>query len=239
MSPLDRRSLTVVIPAFNEEARLPGTLHEVGGFFRRRGWDAEVLVVDDGSRDGTREAGLAAAETFPFVRVIRFPKNHGKGFAVRAGFLNATRDAVLISDADLSTPIQEIERLLPWYDQGYDFVMGSRHLTGSRIEVPQPRFRRVMGRVFNLIISTLAVRGFRDTQCGFKLFRRAAFQEIFQGLQTQGFAFDIELLLCARQAGIKVREVPVRWINSELSKIHPLKDPLRMLWEVLRIRRLL
>jgi dolichyl-phosphate beta-glucosyltransferase len=239
MQPLVQRSLSVVIPSYNEEARLPRTLREVGDFLASRGCDAEILVVDDGSRDRTREAATAAGASCPLVKVLGYLDNRGKGFAVRTGFLAATREAVLVSDADLSTPIGELDRMWPFYDQGYDVVIGSRRLSGARLEIPQPLYRRGMGRAFNLIVSTLAVRGFQDTQCGFKLFRRAASQEMFRGLRTRGFAFDVELLLRARRLGLRVREVPVRWINSPDSRVRVLRDSARMLREIFRMRGLL
>ena len=239
MQPVLHRSLSVVIPCFNEEARLPRTVREIAAFLAARGHDAEIIVVDDGSRDRTREAARALEASCPFVRVVGFPRNHGKGFAVRAGFLAATKDAVLFSDADLSTPIQELDGMWPWMDRGCDVVIGSRRLSGARLEVPQPLHRRGMGRAFNLIVSTLAVRGFQDTQCGFKLFRRAALEPVFRGLKTQGFAFDVELLLLARRRGLRIREVPVRWINSPDSRVRAVRDSALMLREILRMRGLL
>jgi dolichyl-phosphate beta-glucosyltransferase len=239
MQPLLQRSLSIVIPAYNEERRLPETIRRVSDYVAREGFDAEILVVDDGSRDRTQEVATALVGSCPRLRVLGYRQNQGKGFAVRTGFLAATREAVLISDADLSTPIEEINRLWTWFEWGEDVIIGSRRLAGSQLEIPQPAYRRGMGFAFSLIVSTLAVRGFQDTQCGFKLFRRKSAQEVFERLRTRGFAFDVELLLRARRHGLRVREVPVRWLNSPDSRVRPVRDSARMLREILRMKGLL
>lgn len=231
------RALSVVIPAYNEERRLPGTLEAVSSYLESRGIEAEILVVDDGSRDGTR----AAAERLrlPTVRVLGYPRNRGKGYAVRTGVLAATRDPVLFTDADLSTPIEDLEILWACLDQGCHVAIASRLLAQSRILVRQPWHRRMVGRTFAGVVSLLAVRGFRDTQCGFKLFRSEAARRLFAPLRTVGFAFDVEVLLRARRLGLRVAEVPVRWVNSPDSRIHPVRDSGRMLVEILRMRGIL
>jgi dolichyl-phosphate beta-glucosyltransferase len=233
-----RRSLSVVIPAFNEERRLPKTVGEIDAFLRERGYDAEIVVVDDGSRDATYEKARSLCETIPSLRVLTFPRNHGKGFAVKAGMLAATRSAVLFSDADHSTPISDIDRLWEPYDRGCDIVIASRHLAQSEILVRQPAHRRFIGRSFNMIVSLFAVRGIRDTQCGFKLFRQETARRIFSRLRTDGFAFDVEILIRARQQGLRIAEVPVRWVDSPGSRVHPLRDSSRMFVEILRMRGL-
>jgi dolichyl-phosphate beta-glucosyltransferase len=232
-----RRSVSVIIPAYNEERRLPATLQSLHSFLDRPGYDAEIIVVDDGSRDGTRER--ASALKLPLVRVLGYSRNRGKGFAVRTGVLAATREAVLFSDADHSTPVSEIERLWPWLDEGYDVAIGSRHAAGSQLIVRQPLRRRIMGRAFNLIVSFAGVRGINDTQCGFKLFRKDAARRIFSRLRTCGFAFDVEVLLHARRWGLRVREVGVQWTNSPDSRVHPVRDSARMLVEILKMRGVL
>ncbi|HEX7901472.1 MAG TPA: dolichyl-phosphate beta-glucosyltransferase [Planctomycetota bacterium] len=233
---LDGRSLSVVIPAYNEERRLPATLARVRAFAASAGLDVEILVVDDGSRDGTREAVLRAAADAPEIRLLTYGGNRGKGYAVRAGVLQARREAVLFSDADLSTPIEELRALWPRLDQGCDIAIASRKMSRSRITVRQPWPRQVAGRVFNTVISTIGVRGFRDTQCGFKLFKAPVARRIFSALKTSGFAFDVEVLLRARRLGLQVAEVPVRWENSGDSRVSFVRDSLRMLREVLKMR---
>lgn len=231
------RSLSVVIPAYNEETRLPRTLREIHGYLAERGYDAEILVVDDGSRDGT--AARARELALPSVRIIGYGRNRGKGFAVRAGVLAASKEAVLFCDADHSTPIGDIEAFWRPYDRGCDVVIASRHLARSQIRVRQPLYRRVMGKGFRFIVSLFGPRGIRDTQCGFKLFRAEAARRIFSGLRTRGFAFDVEALLRARAAGCRVAEVPVRWINEPDSRVRAVRDSWRMLIEILRMRGLL
>jgi dolichyl-phosphate beta-glucosyltransferase len=226
----------VVIPAYNEESRLPPTIKEIHRFLVHRSYDAEILVVDDGSRDRTRAVAKEAEAVCPSLRVLGYPKNRGKGFAVKTGVLAATRDAILFSDADLSTPIEELDRLWSWMDRGYDVVVASRSRHSSDVVVRQPFYREYMGRTFNMIVSMIAVRGIRDTQCGFKLFRRDAAHRIFSRLATDGFAFDVEALLRARKSGLRIAEVGVRWINSPQSRVHPVRDSARMLLEILRMR---
>ncbi|HVE39273.1 MAG TPA: dolichyl-phosphate beta-glucosyltransferase [Planctomycetota bacterium] len=230
-----RRSLSIVIPAYNEERRLPPTLERISEFLAGAGYDGEVIVVDDGSRDRTPDVLAELRPRHPRLRVLRHPMNTGKGFAVRAGVLAATRDAVLLCDADLSTPIEEVDRLWRWVERGYDVVLGSRALPRSELAVKQPLHRRGMGRVFNLLVSLTCVRGIRDTQCGFKLFRSAAARETFGSLKTFGFAFDVEILVRSRRLGHRLAEVPVRWSDMPGSRIRPLRDSCRMAMEIVRI----
>ena len=234
-----RRSLSVVIPAYNEEQRLPRTLREIHAFLVERDYDAEILVVDDGSRDATLERTRELARSLPLLRVLTYGANRGKGFAVRTGVLAASKKAVLFCDADHSTPIGDIDHLWREYDGGADVVIASRHLERSRIMVRQPAYRRVLGRGFNFIVSLFAVRGIHDTQCGFKLFRADAARQIFDGLRTKGFAFDVEALMRARRFRRRVAEVPVRWINAPDSRVRAVRDSWRMFVEILRMRGLL
>lgn len=234
-----RRSLSVVIPAYNEEVRLPRTLREIHAFLSERGYDAEILVVDDGSRDGTAAAARELGRTLPMIRVLSYGRNRGKGFAVRTGMLAATKEAALFCDADHSTPIGDIDGLWRAFDRGADTVIASRHLAGSDIRLRQPLYRRVMGRAFNLIVSLFGIRGIRDTQCGFKLFRTSLARRIFAATRTDGFAFDVEALMRARQEGSRIVEVPVRWVNAPDSRVRAVRDSWRMLLEILRMRGLL
>lgn len=232
-----RRSVSVVIPAYNEESRLPATVEEIHRFLTEKDYDAEIVVVDDGSRDRTRAVAEAMARRLPLLRVIGEPVNRGKGYAVRTGMLAARGGAVLFSDADQSTPIRCLERLWPWYDRGFDVVIGSRRSEDSA--TVQPLHRRLMGRTFGLLVAVLAVRGFRDTQCGFKLFRRDAARAIFGPLRTHGFAFDVEALMEARARGFRMREVGVEWVSSADTRVRAVRDAARMTLELLRLRRLL
>jgi dolichyl-phosphate beta-glucosyltransferase len=226
--------LSVVIPARDEAKRLPRTLEAVASYLKARGLPAEILVVDDGSADATAEV----AERSRGITLVRLPGREGKGAAVRAGVLRALGRRVLFTDADLSTPIGELDRLSAALDGGADVAIASRHLPGSRVELEQPFPRRHLGRLFNRAISLLGVRGFADTQCGFKLFRAEAARAAFGPLRTRGLAFDVEVLLRCRRLGFRIAEVPVRWANSSGSRVRPLRDSVRMLLDVLRMRGL-
>jgi len=207
-------ALSVVVPALDEEDRLPRTLEHIASHLARRGGDYEVLVVDDGSRDATAARAEAAGAT-----VLRNETNRGKGFAVRRGMLAARGARRLMTDADLSTPIEELDRLCARMDEGHDVVVGSRALPASRIEVRQPWYRENMGRLFNLFVRALAVPGVRDTQCGFKLFSAAAARDVFSAARLDGFSFDVEALFLARRKGYRIAEVPVRWRNDAASRV--------------------
>jgi dolichyl-phosphate beta-glucosyltransferase len=233
------RSLSVVIPAFNEEDRLPRTLPRIHAYLADRGYDAEIIVVDDGSRDRTSERVEALRPSLPMVRLRTHAKNTGKDFAVFAGVREATRETILFTDADLSTPIEDVDRLWSAYDRGFDVVVGSRRRPDSEIPVPQPVHRRVMGHVFNGMVSLFCIRGIRDTQCGFKLFRTEVIRRIAPRLRTQGFAFDVEILMRARAMGYRIAEVGVRWSDDRASRIRPIHDSSRMLLQLLRMRGLI
>ncbi len=228
-------SLSVVIPAYNEESRIGRTLSRVQEFLEPL-LTFEVIVVDDGSRDKTREAVRAFADDNPRVRLLALPRNQGKGAAVRAGMLSATGDRILFMDADLATPIEEVEKFLPLMDAGADVVIGTRADRASDIRVRQPLPRELMGRGFNLIVRTLLLGGFRDTQCGFKLFTRSSAQLLFSQQTLDGFAFDVEILLCARQAQLDIKEVPVVWFHEDDSKVSPITDASRMFVDLVGLR---
>ncbi len=208
--------LSVVIPAFNEEKRLPGTLAVILPFLRARGESFEVVVVDDGSRDGTARVSREAG---PEVRVIQNPGNRGKGYSVRNGMLNAQGSWRLMSDADLSTPIEELDGLRKAMTEGASVAIASRAVPGANLEKRQSFMRESSGRFFNLIVRSLLLRGIKDTQCGFKLFSAAAAEAAFRGSKLDGFAFDVEALRLAHRAGFKIREVPVTWRNHEQSRV--------------------
>jgi len=231
-----RPFLSVVVPAFDEEQRLPSTLARLKEYLGQQRYTWELIVVDDGSLDGTLALARRSLSDGP-GRVLRHSRNLGKGAAVRTGMLAARGELCLFSDADLSTPIEELDRLLaPVINETCDVAIGSRGLAESRVEVHQSILRETMGRVFNLIVQALTVPGIRDTQCGFKLFDSQAAEEIFSRQQSNGWAFDVEILMIAREQGLRVREVPVRWRNSPATRVSLLRDSVGMLLEVLKLR---
>ncbi len=235
--------LSVVIPTFNEQARIADTLVRVKEFLRESGWPAEVLVVDDGSSDATLEVvkavdrGAGTAQPPTILLATPGPANHGKGRAVQIGLASAQGRFVVFTDADLSTPIEEVSKLLRALEDGADLAIGSRRLPTSDIE-PQPSARRVMGWIFGWLVRLLAVPGVRDSQCGFKCYRRHAAQRLSELQRIPGFSFDVEHLYLARRLGYRVVEVGVRWADSPGTKIKPWRDSWRMLRDLFRIRSL-
>jgi dolichyl-phosphate beta-glucosyltransferase len=229
-------SISIVIPAFNEEDRILPTLRMIDDYLRERVRGYEIIVVDDGSSDNTMKVVRSECERLKSIRLLSNETNRGKGFSVRRGVMGARHDVVLVSDADLSTPIEEVSKFLPWVEKGYDVVIGSRALRESDIIRRQPWHRQTMGKTFNLLVRIVVLGGFHDTQCGFKMFRTAAGKKIFENLKTEGFAFDVEALLRAKKTGYRVKEVPVRWINSPQSKVRVLRDSARMFLDLVRIR---
>jgi dolichyl-phosphate beta-glucosyltransferase len=228
-------SISIVIPAYNEEARIGPTVTRVCAHLAARGGPWQVIVVDDGSRDETIAVAGAAAAGDPRVQVLAQPANRGKGAAVRAGMLAATGQRLLFSDADLATPIEELGKLEARLDAGADVAIASRALAGSDIRVRQHPARELMGRTFNLLVRTLLGGGIRDTQCGFKLFTRPAARDLFGRATVDGFAFDVELLWLARGRW-RVDEVPVVWRHVEESKVSPGVDAARMFVDLVRVR---
>jgi glycosyltransferase involved in cell wall biosynthesis len=230
-------ALSIVIPAVNEQERLPSTLEKVHNYLGSRRLQGEVLVVDDGSTDGTAEVVDRLGRCFAEVRRVTNPSNHGKGFAVRQGMLEARGGIALFTDADLSTPIEEADKLLEALeDPGVDGAIGSRALNRSLIEVHQPRLREAGGIAFNLAVRLMTGLPFADTQCGFKAFRRERAQILFEQQRIVGFGFDAELLFLARRHGLRIVEVGVRWAHHPASKVRFASDGLHMLAELLLIR---
>lgn len=225
--------LSVIIPAFNESCRLGASLQKVVGYLGRTGLSYEVLVVDDGSSDNTSE--VAQAFTAQGVKVLRQEVNRGKGAVLKVGALSSRGAEVLLVDADLSTPIEDLEKLRPRLADA-PVVLGSRAVAGSRITRRQPLHREMMGRTFNLIIRMLGVRGLRDTQCGFKLLDGDVARQLFAEMTIERFAYDVELVWLARRHGYRVVEVGVTWEDSPQSRVDPLKDSLRMFQDVLALR---
>jgi dolichyl-phosphate beta-glucosyltransferase len=232
----DRPTLSIVIPCYNEEQRLPRTIESIERFLAGRHLAYELILVDDGSADGTRRVMDAAAERNGSVRVEALPQNRGKGRALAVGVAAARAEEILITDADLSTPIEELDKLQAALDRGAGIAIASRALKASRVEVSQPVYRVLMGKGFNLIVQAVLLPGIWDTQCGFKLFRAAVAREAFQHLSTDGFGYDPEVLYLARRRGVKIAEVPVVWRNSAPTKVSPVRSSLDMLKHVLRVR---
>ncbi len=223
--------LSIVVPAYNEEKRLPESLHKLKNYADKLGKPYEILVVDDGSTDNTARV----AQELAFVHVIKQPHNMGKGAAVKTGMLVAKGDLRLFSDADSSTPITELDKFLP-HSKEYDIIIGSRALKDSDIKLHQPWYRELMGKTFNKIVRIIAVGGIHDTQCGFKLFSKKAADMIFPKQTIDRWGFDVEVLYLAKKYGFQVKEIPVVWINDTASKVRPIVDAYKMLTEVLKVR---
>lgn len=231
-------SISIVIPAYNEEQRLPATLEAVTSYLARSSRRfIEIIVVDDGSTDGTAQVAEEYAATHPFVRLLKNPGNRGKGYSVRHGMLEAKGEWVLFSDADLSAPIEELDKLVAELRRtGAEVAIGSRALDRSLIGVHQSVFREYAGRFFNLLMRLFTGLPFWDTQCGFKLFRGEAAQATFRRQQIERFGFDAEALFITRLRGYRIIEVPVRWNHVEGTKVSMFRDSVNMFLDLLRIR---
>ena len=228
--------LSLVVPVYNEEARLMAPVDSVIAFLEKNFRQWEIIYSDDGSTDSTASLVRTLQQTYKAVRLVGSEKNRGKGSAVRLGRAAALGDLILFSDADFSSPIEECLKLVSAIENGYDLAIGSRGLDDSQIEVRQPWLRESMGKTFNLILRTLLPIPFYDTQCGFKMFRREAAKVILPRLQVNRFAFDVEMLVIAQQHGLRIAEVPVVWRDVLESKVHPVKSSLQMLGDVFAIR---
>jgi dolichyl-phosphate beta-glucosyltransferase len=228
--------LSVVIPAYNEEQRLPRTIEQIERYLHGRGASYEVVLVDDGSRDGTRQVMERAEARYETVRVEAMPHNRGKGRALATGVAVARGEEVLVTDADLSTPIEELEKLEAALRAGAGVAIASRAVKGSKVEISQPFYRVLMGKAFNLLVQVFLLPGIWDTQCGFKLFRADVAHDVFAHLTTDGFAYDPEVLYRAKKKGVRITEVPVVWRNSAPTKVAPFSSSFDMFMHVLRIR---
>ncbi len=227
---------SIVIPAFNESVRIRPTLHALLRHIQELSWDAEILVVNDGSSDDTAQIVREFGKVHPQVLLVENPGNRGKGYSVRNGMLHARGDICLFTDADLSSPITEAQKLFDAIARGADIAIGSRWLRTELQTERQPLYRQLFGRIFNLALRLILGLRFADTQCGFKAFRHDAAQRIFPLQKIERWGFDPEILFLARRAGLRTEEVPVIWAHSEGTRLNPFRDGMRMFVEVLRIR---
>lgn len=233
---MSERTYSIVIPAFNEEKRITRGLDQVLAFVAQHGWNAEVIVVNDGSRDGTAEIVREYAHRNPKVRLLENPGNRGKGYSVRNGVLHSVGDMVLFTDADLSAPIEQATKLFAEIDAGADVAIGSRWLRPETMIERQSILRQIAGRLYNIINRVLLGLPYRDTQCGLKAFTKKAAHEVFSRQKIERWGFDPEILFIARKCKYRIAEVPVLWAHDDRSKINPLVDGIKMFGEVLRIR---
>ena len=227
---------SIIIPAYNESSRIRPTLDELLRYTQQRKWDVEILVVDDGSRDDTREIVREYGKAHSQILLLENPGNRGKGYSVRNGMLHARGDICLFTDADLSSPISEAQKLFDAIGAGADIAIGSRWLRSDLQTERQPLYRQLFGRIYNLVLRIFLNLNFVDTQCGFKAFTNQAAQGIFPRQRIERWGFDPEILFLARRLGFSVKEVAVVWAHSEGTRLNPFRDGIRMFGEVLRIR---
>lgn len=228
--------LSLIVPVYNEQGRIEASLNTIVSYLNGLDVSHEIILVDDGSSDGTLDLVRKAVDAGGSVRIVSYKPNMGKGYAVRQGVFAARGDYIAFTDIDLSAPIDQLEKLSAAIKDGYDIAIGSRAVKGAQIPVHQPLYRELGGKTLNLLIRVLAVRGIKDTQCGFKLFRGVAARDIFSRCFINGWGFDVEVLYLARKLGYSVAEVPVKWSHMEGSKLHPFKGAMRVILDVVRMR---
>jgi len=229
--------ISIIIAAYNEEKRIVPSLFTIRDYCITKNMDYEIIVVDDGSTDNTRRVAMDKIPQIPHLKVIGYDTNMGKGYALRKGVLSSKGYFVLLTDADLSTPIEELSKLLHLiHNKKCDIAIGSRALSLSEIIKKQPWWRQGMGKFFNKIVKTLIIDDFNDTQCGFKLFTGDSARNLFKEARINRFAYDVEILALAKKKGYRILEVPIRWINSPQSKVNPLTDSVQMFFDLLKIR---
>jgi len=228
------KSISVVIPAYNEEKDIKSTIESIYEFLQDNFSDFEIIAVDDGSTDFTGK--ILGSLTGLRLRVMHHGVNKGKGYSVKMGVQSAMKDYILLCDADLSTPLEEVNKLLDYIVRNYDIAIGSRALADSRITRRQGLLRSSMGKIFNLLVRLILFGGIRDTQCGFKCFKRDAAQKIFARQRVNRFCFDAEILYIAKRRGLKIKEVGVEWANRASSRVAILRDSLDMLADLFRVR---
>jgi len=227
--------LSIIIPAYNEEARIGKSLHTIIDYLAPKNINYEIVVVDDGSSDSTYEEAQSISKE---IKVHKLSQNSGKGAAVRKGMLIASGEIKLFSDADLSTPIYEAEKIIKALKNGADIAIGSRAVDYSTIKKHQPFYREFMGKTFNKIVQAMVIKGIHDTQCGFKGFKKSVADKIFNLTLIDGFSFDVEVLYLANIFDYKVEEISVEWYNDERSKVNPIVDSTKMLFEIMKIKKL-
>ncbi len=228
--------LSVIIPAYNEEKRLPKTLKAVSDYLSKQDYEFEIIVVDDGSRDKTKEIAENLKSKIKNLRVLSYEKNQGKGYAVRFGMLNSKGKYRLFMDADNSTSVDQVEKMWPYFKEGYDVVIGSRDVKGAVLDPPQPLYRRFLGEVFGFLVSLFCgLWGIKDTQCGFKCFTKKSAEDIFKRCKINRFAFDPEILVIAKKLGYRIKEIPVYWKNDPESKVK-FKSMVKMGMDLIKIR---
>ena len=230
-----RYFLSVVIPAYKEKSRLRKSLPGLRDYLRNQGYSWEVIIVDDGSSDGTSEVPGEIFSESEALKVLKNSRNRGKGYSVKRGVLAAQGELVLMSDADFSTPIKEFEKLHACLKDDWDIAIGSRRLADSELEVRQPWYREIMGRVFSVFVQMMVLRGYADINCGFKCFAREKVVPVFSKLTLDGFIFDVEFLFVAQKRGLKIKEVPVKWRDVLPSRVNVVSDSIRLFFAVLRI----
>jgi len=229
--------ISIIIAAYNEEQRIGKSLLTIKDYLDAQDFAYEIIVVDDGSTDNTKQVTIGYKPEITNLKIISYPINKGKGYALRQGVLASKGESVLVLDADLSTPIEELSHMLPLISScEYDVVIGSRALKPETIIKKQPWWRQGMGKIFNRVVRLLVLEGFKDTQCGFKLFSGEAARNLFKEARINRFAYDVEILALAKKRNYGVSEVPVRWINSPDSKVNPIFDSLQMFFDLVKIR---
>jgi dolichyl-phosphate beta-glucosyltransferase len=227
---------SIVLPAYNESERIGATLEKISAHAIQRGWNVEVIVVNDGSTDRTASLVQSKAASCPSLKLVENPGNCGKGYSVRNGMLHAQGEILLFSDADLSSPIAEADKLFAAIAEGADVAIGSRWLKVELQTTRQPFYRQLFGRVYNLALRLILGLRFKDTQCGFKAFNRRSADALFHRQRIERWGFDPELLYLARRCGLAVKEVPVQWAHREGTRISPFRDGIRMLLDLFRVR---
>jgi len=228
--------LSVIVPAYNEEKRLPQTLREINDYLKKQNYESEIIIVSDGSKDRTVGVAKNLMSEIKNLRVIEFKENRGKGFGVKEGMLGALGDFRLFTDADNSTPVNQIEKIWPEFEKGFDIVIGSRDLKGAILDPPQPLFRRFTGEVFKYLRKIIVgLWDIEDSQCGFKCFKKKAAENIFPKCKISRFAFDPEILLIGKKLGYKIKEVPIYWKNDLTSKVK-LKSMVKMALDLFKIK---
>lgn len=231
--------LSIIIPAYNEEERLKTTLEKIHSYLKSKDYKCEIIIVDDGSIDLTSQVALSSELAKEGkLALLKNDKNSGKGFSIKRGILASNGDCILFTDSDLSTPIEEFDKLLSYLKLDYDVAMGSRSIAGADVRLRQPFYREIMGKVFNFLVQLFVLKGFVDTQCGFKVFKAICAKDIAKELKIDRFGFDVEMLYLAKKKNYKIKEVPVIWLDSPTSRVSPVSDSCKTFTDLLRIKKM-